>query len=147
MIRRLLIVCITSMGLLAFGALASEAIYKWVDEDGVVHFSEQAPSNRDYVRLIPETEARGLGVPVPEREPETDRQRDEPIADSTSIEEGAPDPGLIAGLCRQARQNLDALTQRRLFRVRDAGGGESYLEDDDRSAVIAETREFIDRWC
>jgi hypothetical protein len=147
MIRKLLIVCTTAMGLLAFGALATEPVYKWVDEDGVVHFSEQAPPNRDYVRLIPENEARGLGVPVPEREQETDRQRDEPVADSASIGEGAPDPRLIAELCSQARQNLDALSQRRLFRVRDAGGGESYLEDDERSEVIAETREFIDRWC
>jgi hypothetical protein len=91
----------------AVGTAKSQAVYKWTDERGVVHFSDTAPPKGDYqIRQLPPpdspaeapaeeaaTGGEGAAPPVQDAKPEPKRsgpallkiteQDEEPVADST----------------------------------------------------------------
>ena len=65
----------------AMGVLAQQAVYKWVDKDGVVHFSDEAPDESEAVLVeeltIVESPAPSQPYQPPVRKPTETRKQDE----------------------------------------------------------------------
>ncbi len=65
----------------AVGVLAQQAVYKWVDKDGVVHFSDEPPDESEAVLVeeltIAESPAPSQPFQPPPRNPTETRRQDE----------------------------------------------------------------------
>ncbi|MEE4303408.1 MAG: DUF4124 domain-containing protein [Wenzhouxiangella sp.] len=132
------------------GAVAQEqTIYKWVDEEGVVHYTARPPEGIDYEEVGIET-----------REPVESATAGGEMADSgeTAPAEGIPpaqpemaaaepDPEMVAERCAQARRNIENLTQRANVLIRGDDGEQRQISDEERQRMLQEARDFIDEWC
>lgn len=138
-----------ALGLLAPAgdALADDTVYKWMDEDGVVHYSARPPEGIEYEIV---------GVDTRDESRATEAADDRDAAPETAAAEppeqpemarAEPDPELVAARCQQARQNLQNLTQRPNIVVRGDDGEQRQIGDDERQRMIDEARAFIDEWC
>jgi hypothetical protein len=71
------IICATLL-LSARVALASEEIYRWVDDNGTVHFGKQAPGNTKAEEVDIQQNQTGIVPSVPVPEPPSSDQQAEP---------------------------------------------------------------------
>jgi hypothetical protein len=136
-------------------AWAAGQVYRWVDADGSVQYSERppvgvraepiplhyAPASRDQAadelkRLrersglggaTPAPAAPAQGQPSPEQRAEQDRQR--------------------AENCRTARENLRVLETTQRVMAKDAQGNDVRLDDSQKQARLEETRRQIEKFC
>ncbi|AKS40827.1 DUF4124 domain-containing protein [Wenzhouxiangella marina] len=140
---------------LAFTALpahAQDEIYKWVDEDGVTHFSTQPPENVNYQRLDVRTRRTTDVAPRTVGESEEGGDRADAaelgtLPEIPQIAAEAPDPELVAERCEQARENLMWLTERTRLSTEDEEGNRRVISEEERQRLIEETRAFITEWC
>lgn len=135
-------------------ALTAGAVYKWVDKEGKVHYSDTPPPGEsEVVRTEP--------GPTPEQRSQA-QQRAEAIAEEVRRTEAArasadkprqataaetPDPALAARRC------ADAMVQRKTLELqspvyrRSGPGNFEYLADADRPAEERRLDESIARYC
>lgn len=124
------------------------SMYKWVDKDGKVHYSQRKPASSNYERLkIKTTPARSSPAETTNSEPSTS-------ADSTSKKSGgrkalknavAKNEELRTQNCAAAKKNLQAYTVYRRIRMPD--GSVKRLADDERARLIAESKASIKEFC
>ncbi|MEL6870882.1 MAG: DUF4124 domain-containing protein [Pseudomonadota bacterium] len=133
----------------SFSVSAHAQIYKWVDEDGVVHYADQ-PQSKDAVtsdiqpsrtnaanvsarlnataKLGEEQASRRGG----EEEPEVPDETDELVRQAS---------------CAAARKKMNQFTQaRRLYKL-DEDGAKAYLTEDETLAARAEVQAKITEFC
>ena len=151
-----------SMAALAAGALFSalllgsnplqsqDAIYKWVDEDGVTHFSARPPEGVEYESI--DTLSDVVRRVRPQTVGETEDLGDDdtprgPLPDLPTIEVEEPDPAMVAERCEQARSNLSWMTQQVHLSTQGEDGELRRISEDERQRMIEETQAFIDEWC
>lgn len=136
----------------------AQQVYRWVDADGNVHYSDQPPPDT----ATPREEVQVQGELPPERRAEAARRLDEQQRQleagrsrrSQSQQETAQQAAEAQGreaarqrLCAEARTNLSRLIEvGPVFTVNDSGERE-YLEDDRRQAEIARYRQVVDQAC
>jgi hypothetical protein len=135
--------------LLVFAAAgASAEVYKWVDAKGQTHYSDMPPEGNvkvvplqlstlppsakagDAPAVNPKTEAlkgKTIGVVKPDDSPEAQAQR--------------------AANCDHMRNEQTLLNQGTRVFTLDAKGERSYLDDDTRSARLAELQDQIKSGC
>ena len=133
--------------LLALAAAAPAKLYKWVDENGNVTYSQKKPPNRktEEVKLI--------GVPSVSSDEARERlnqinekadtvRKDREFKENYASESAERDDRLKQN-CETARQNLRVLEN--ASRVQGADG--QYLDDAQREARLAQTRREIQDNC
>jgi len=135
-------------------ASAEETVFKWVDNNGVTHYSAQPPDGIAFERISIQ-HAGGAALPTQADSPgpsaatgpdaETEAEHVLPELAETRVE--PPDPELVAERCRQARENLSWLTERTQLLFEDETGQTRRLDEDERQNLIEENRAFIDQWC
>lgn len=125
--------------LLALPVSANE-IYRWVDDNGVVHFTDRPREGAERLTIrtaSPTTGARSATAAAPRGE-----QREliaEPDADQTAEVRSAN--------CTSSRERLARLQRApRLYREGE-DGERLYLDDDERTLVLAEAQELVESWC
>lgn len=150
-------------------ALSAAEVYRWVDAQGVVHYSSVAPRGVAFERVDPGARPRAtpsLANPSlaedEEDEPEpapTPQPIPEPSADELGLTEEqqqrraelqAQATERLARLqterqerCRVARNLYEELTTHSRVRIREESGRERLLGDDELRARIAEARDAI----
>ena len=133
--------------LACFSLFAAPTIYKWTDDDGVVHYSEDPPADVDYQRV-------STSVPATSGSDDSDADSDsgdsgegEPDAQADQPEaQQGPDPEVVAERCEQARSNLQLLQENTRLMTNDRGS-ERRLTREERQERIDNLQEFIDEWC
>lgn len=147
--------------LLPVSAAAAE-VYKWVDEDGVLHYSAQPPSNQAAATVdTPDSPAR----PSPAAAENTDssasgrKATPEDIAEATrpetqpepTAQQVADEPELTAeeqvAECQQARQVIQQVEPRTRVIVTDSEGESRRLTDSERLSLLEEKRAYIAENC
>jgi len=125
--------------LLALPVSANE-IYRWVDDNGVVHFTDRPREGAERLTVrtaTPSTTARQSTAAAPRSE-----QRElmaEPDADKTAE--------IREANCTSSRERLARLQRApRLYREGE-DGARLYLDDDERASVLAEAQELVENWC
>ena len=128
------------------------AIYKWVDEKGVTHFSEHPPPDGKKAQKIepkvtpPSSEAR----PADWRQREQDLRKRKIEQDQEDEQKKAKAHNSAAertNRCAYARRELHVLEKQVPVYSLNAKGERVYLEDKDRPAEIALWRRAIAEHC
>lgn len=125
--------------LVIFASSASAGLYKWVDDEGNVHYSQKRPQDQKYKRLKPPS-------PTPEDT--------KPLYQSTSNKtktsdvvatETAKNEKIRADNCAAAKKNLNSYTLYR--RIKDKDGNVSYVDDKVRAQNIEKAKNAIAEFC
>ncbi len=140
-----LIVATLGLGFVT-SAEARETIFKWTDEDGVVHYAAQPPEGIDYVELGVDTTSEPLAEP-PEPEPADAPAIAAQPPEQPEMTRAEPDPVVVAERCEQARSNLENLTRHTNIVVNEDDGQQRALSREQRQQMVDETQAFIDEWC
>lgn len=145
---------------LSISAQASE-YYTWVDENGVVNFSERDPTEYD-AELVSSDRQRAFGYPARRRaEPETPAAEAPPTNEAAeqTVEEAeaaiaaeraqleAENAQILANNCAIGKRNLAQLELYARVRVPDGQGGEKVLTDEEKATRIAEAKKVISENC
>jgi len=146
-------VLLTALVLTAADATASDNVYRWVDEQGNVHFSDQQPgkTKAEVVDIQP-----GPAIssqPVAETAPVTtdaqpsraQQQRDER---ETRRKENAERQQALAAGCAQRHQLVSQLEPSTRVMVRDIETGEVIrMDDNERLKTLGEAKAYIAENC
>jgi len=126
-------------------AESAEAVYRWVDDDGVVHYSQQAPRGIDAERVAP-GRANTVSMPGAARQsedapdPEAERRRE---LDQAAQERLRKVSARRAENCRQARTRFEQLTTHPRIRLTDEEGNTRMLTEEERQSRIERARDAI----
>jgi len=130
-------------------------VYRWVDEDGVPHYTdrpEDAPGNVQRTEIRSQrTDPAQLQARVEARRDleaarETRRDQQEEAADEARQRREETREQRAAN-CERARQQLETYeTARRLYRPLP-GGEREYLDDEEMDSARASARQAVREWC
>lgn len=149
-IPHLRLVCLTFM-LSLFATAAFAEIYKWVDENGQTHYSQQAP--RDIPATVIKT------PPPPAIDPNIAQQQvDELITqqeaeDQVQLEQQNQqkiEAEKVADQqknCEIAKQQLEQYQNNPGRRIMDADGNVTRLAEEERQQKIQESQENVTKYC
>lgn len=150
--------------LLAFAAAASAQMYRWVDKDGGVRYSDQPPPPG--VKGTTLQPPRGAGAPPSpaageaaakdakkgpltpaEQEADFRKRQMEAQKARDKNDQASRDAQVKQDNCARAQQALAALESgQRIFRTKP-DGERYYVDDDQRVAEIARERQSVSSWC
>lgn len=109
-------------------------VYKWTDENGVVHYTDQKPRNGTILKEMQISEPRYTPLPRPsieeqtkalDKQEEIDRVRAQQQAENAKVEK------LRKERCEAARKNLDILNSTARVRVEDKDGQDRFLTPEE----------------
>lgn len=109
--------------------------YKWVDEKGVVHFSERPPKQADVEKI--KTTAR---TPSAEEKQEAEAAQSSEMAPTTEVNN---DPTR----CNGEKARLQKLLSGSRIRMSDGNGGFKYLDKAQIDGEIEKSRQAIKEAC
>lgn len=130
---------------------AAAAMYKWVDEKGVTHYSESPPPDGKASRVelppIPPAAA-SPDENWKERDLEFRRRRlEKEQADERADAAAKQADAVRKERCLESRRRLDILqAERPVYRVNERGE-RVYLEDQERAGEIEKWRKQADTYC
>ncbi|WP_395374291.1 DUF4124 domain-containing protein [Marinicella sp. W31] len=127
--------------------LAAQKIYKWVDENGQVHYSSQKPPGQDAEKL--NIKAHDPEPPAPAEEEGAEAPAEEEEADdATKAELAKLDKANLQRSCQQARSNLASLQNSyRVAQVDPKTGETVRLSDSQRASALKRARDNIKEFC
>lgn len=135
---------------------AGDEIYRWVDEDGVVHFGDNAEGNPD-AELVEVRGTTGINAsppppagavspaetPQPEVSP-AQQKRDER---AERRKEAAERQQQVAATCKVARERVATFEPSTRVIVRDEDGTVSRMDDEQRLSLLEEAKAYIAENC
>jgi hypothetical protein len=135
----------------------TEAVYTWVDEGGVRHFSQQPPEDQDYelkdvkVRL-PTTPAPASAAGTTSGQPGSlDQRVDDFLTEQDAAQQARKlsqaEKAAMEQNCQIAQQNLITVESRTRVMVPDADGEMRQLTDDERMQAVGQAREDVEKFC
>lgn len=150
--KRLALSCAVVAMTIAGGAMADE-IYKWTDENGIVHY-EDRPSGAATEERLQLTYNRTDSVAVQRRvqaRVESRTAREEAKAAAAESQKEAAENAAVAAerskKCENSRARLESYLQsRRLYRT-DDNGERVYLDDEQRQEARHKAEEQISEFC
>ena len=125
--------------LMIITSVASAGLYKWVDNDGNVHYSQKPPRDKQYKRLKAPADAPENASPLYKN-----TKLNKPGSKTTKTET-AKNEETRASNCKKAKQNLASYQQSR--RVRDKNGNVITLDDKARAKQIQNAKQAVSDFC
>jgi hypothetical protein len=145
-VRALLLV---ACGLLAMGASAAE-VYRWVDKDGKVHFSDSPPPGVSAEKLAIKsqpTDPAAVDLAETTREVRENRAEADAIVAQNSAKEAAAKAEAKAEACAAARKRYDDIQYSRKFASKDAEGKEVWLSGADADNLKQKAKADVEAKC
>ena len=134
---------------LFIGPVSAGVIYTWVDENGVTHYSQQAPQQESIKtsKLYSEDlEQAKVGFIAPIKKVEPTSKANELEKSAAQIKE--KDAKQAKSICESAKHNLEILTTHtKLIRQTSDSGESVAMTEEDRQASIAQQQERIKLFC
>lgn len=125
-------------------------MYKWVDEQGTVHYDQLPPSNRESEMIKPQS--------GPAKQTATEDVTENKKTDSVDLDEKATPPETSAKTspedemsrirnenCKRAKTNLGLYMGQE--KVRQPDGSEIVLDDEKRAQMMEQAQQAIDKYC
>jgi len=141
---------------MATDAGAQEKIYRWVDENGEVHFGDTPPQNgtAEQIEVVPDTVSTvppaspandaESGAPAEAMPSEAEQLRQERAEQRRQREAQAKE---LAKACEQQQKLVDDLEPSPRVIVKMKDGTVTRLDDDVRLKTLQEARDFIAKNC
>lgn len=139
------------MAVLAFQANAQGGLYKWVDEKGVVHYSDTPPPGKGGQKLKTPSQPLLDGASPPQRSRSWQEQlqdaNERRFQEEKRQKEQEQKSREAAEKCQRARYALDSLKRERpLYRV-DQQGERVFMEDEERRRLVEGWQQQADAYC
>ncbi|GAB1256319.1 DUF4124 domain-containing protein [Aurantivibrio plasticivorans] len=133
------------LGFLSLSTHAAQTFYKWIDEEGVTHYSAQKPHGQQAdevtIRGGRQTSQSSSQASTPAN---TNNQKDSsPETTSNEEEFSRKDPER----CNWAKDNLATLQSYSRVRVKEDNGELRYLSDKEKQSKIRDIQKIIDEAC
>ncbi|OZG71486.1 DUF4124 domain-containing protein [Hahella sp. CCB-MM4] len=126
----------------------SAGVYKWTDEDGVVHYSDKKPGNQDTTQLnVRAGKTSGNRQSVDEQTQQLDDKEELEKIRKQQEEENAAAEKLKEDRCHSARTNMETLTTKARIRIKDADGKERFLTPEEILEKRKESQTVLDEEC
>jgi len=140
------LIAITLLLLAASSTMA--AMYKWVDDEGNIHYSQTPPMERQSEQI----EKPRMPAPPPKADAApADTTTAEPTAgtesEGPSEEEIRAEKERVAEECRRARQWISEIENKPRLRVRDDSGNLRYLTEEERQARLKQAQDYLRKYC
>lgn len=129
------------------------AVYKWVDEQGVVHYSDQKPqgvsSEELGIRAAPRPSGQSASEPsrLEEQVRKLEEQEELKRLREQQTSEDAAEQERRKARCGQARQNLEVLTNSARIKTDASEGEPRFLTPEEILEQRKVAQEIIDREC
>lgn len=118
---------------------ASAGLYKWVDSEGNVHYSQKPPRGQQFKRLK-------APAPAPENsKPLFKSTKQKSKSGNVTAAETAKNKKVRADNCAKAKKNLNNYQLHR--RIRDKNGNVTILDDTERAKQIESAKQAINDYC
>lgn len=144
-------VFVLSLLLYVMAATAAETkVYRWTDDQGVVHFSTSAPpSDTEGVEEQTVREAPNPGSVAPTlRSPEEDAALAEARQQASIEARGRAEQSELRRInCERARQRIAAIEPAQRVRIQKPDGSEEWLYGEDRIAELERNRKLVRENC
>jgi len=125
--------------IMIFATSASAGLYKWIDDEGNVHYSQKRPANQQFERLK-------APPPAPDNaKPLYKSSAPAKTASKTAATETAKNKEIRAKNCAQAKKNLSNFQIHR--RMRDKDGNVTTIDDNVRAKNIKNAQNAISNYC
>lgn len=155
-VTNIMAVLMATLLFLAMDVMAANEIYRWVDENGVVHFGEQPPEKGDAesvsiqqstgIDATPSPEATPANPEDPlEPEPSVAQQRRDERAEKRAERE--ENERIIGEACAQRRTLVSQLEPSTRVMVRMEDGTVTRLDDNVRLETLNEAKTYIANNC
>lgn len=133
--------CFLMLAMLALSgaAPAAEKIYRWVDDEGVTHFTAHPPKNRESEVVRVQT---GSSDPVPPPATASEEQPANADQDGAAAQQSRND----AYRCSIARENLKVLQTSARVQVQE-DGEIRYLNEEEQRERAEQARQIIAESC
>ena len=125
--------------MMIFAGSASAGLYKWVDSDGNVHYSQKPPRDQQFERLKPPAAAPEDSKPLYQSAPTKNTVIPPPATETKKNEK------LRAENCANAKKRLSIYQVYR--RVRDDEGNITVLSDKERAKNIENAKKAVSDFC
>jgi hypothetical protein len=132
------ILLLTTMMIFASSAFAG--LYKWVDDEGNVHYSQKRPVNKQFKRLKAPPAAPESAKPLYKSGKKAGDTPNKAIADET-----AKNKKIRAENCVKAKKSLTNYQVNR--RMRDKDGNVTRIDDKVRASQIKKAKEAMGNYC
>jgi hypothetical protein len=127
---------------------AGQAMYKWVDERGVTHFSDDPPPDGKGATKMEVKPAAPEGARSDDwRERELESRRRKAAQDMAEGDQRRKDEAQRAQRCRRAQEGLDTVKNSRRVYTLDDKGERVYMGDSERPAAIARWSAEVEANC
>ncbi len=114
-------------------------VYKWIDEDGVTHYSQQPPPAGTPTVITPDAAS-----PADTAE---DQGGDGDGQDGGANENGDGEQETIADLCKELRERKDILQSDRPIRIKAEDGTLTDLDDEGRAQQLERVQTQLQDHC
>lgn len=138
-----------TLTLLALGTVfANAAVYRWVDANGKVHYSDKPPVGAKQLQ-IPSSHTDPKAVDAREKARQAQLDQYAKDKDEAQKAQAAADQKAAKRktACTQARQKLTQLEQARRVTRTDKAGNKVYLDADQIDAARTKAQADIDKFC
>ncbi len=123
---------------------ASESIYKWVDDEGITHYAQQPPPDRDAQLVTPNT----ASSPAQDSgQSSRDAQQSEASAGEQNEGDNGDAPQNMTEFCNQLRERIATLESGDPVSVRQADDTLERLSDDERAQQLERARGQLQQHC
>ena len=137
--------------LLFMASVSATVIYKWVDKNGVTHYSQQIPENANdqskSTKLYSEDiEPKAIGTVAPTALKEEENELSQAQQDAAAINEN--DKEQAKEICKNAKYNLDILMTHTKLNSKDQQTGEVVaVTEEQRQEKIKVQKQRIKLFC
>ena len=146
---------VLASALVVMPAVAQQAtVYKWTDEQGVPHYSDQPPVNAEsealpirYRRTDKAAVQARIKTDETRQGAEDLREDQEDAEEETAATQREKDLAERAATCKQARERVTNYNQAQKLYKPGPNGDRIYLTDEELDAERADAQRVMEEWC
>ena len=142
--------CLAGLILLAMNIPAHAAMYKWVDEDGNVHYTQTRPESdveTEIIRPVPKADNTELEREISDRkarekayeEYRKEKEKEQELIAKQKAQEEAN--------CKTSKELLEKVKSLRRFRVKDEEGNPQWASNEEHQATIDRVQANVRKFC
>ena len=123
----------------------AESMYKWVDENGVVHFSETPPNEMPDAEVVQQNSPQRISNEPPVNDASDESDNGQVKASGSGVSISTPEEK--ASYCRSLKSNLAMLETSPRLQLTQPNGEQEILTDESRDREKARINRLLDLFC
>ena len=147
-IRHSAVIALWAAVIFSTNVMAKEiAIYRWVDDNNVVHFSQHQPKNNNYSQLTTFSSYKARKKALPEEDEHSSVDEQLTQYEKEQAEVFAKNKDIAEKNCKAALLNEKMLNSFDEIKITDAEGRNKTLSNKEKNAQLALSKKHIDIYC